>query len=120
MLYQFVDFEFEAVATFAQGPAPGNARHLEILDYAHSYYARNRVGPLFPNLARNVGASRDEIEGLFPNGIHSIYVWAGIPITTTATIAAVPTASIPSVNQTKTISTAPVATRSRRTRGIVR
>ena len=40
------------------------ARHLEILDYAHAYHAKNRVGPLFPNLARNVGASRDEIEGL--------------------------------------------------------
>jgi cysteine desulfurase len=60
------------------------ARHLEILDYAHSYYAENRVGPLFPNLVRNVGASRDEIEGLFPNGIHSVYVWVGIPIMTTA------------------------------------
>ena len=36
VLDQFIDLELEAVPTFAQVPAPGEARHLEVLPEIHA------------------------------------------------------------------------------------
>ncbi len=55
-------------------------RHLEILEYAYEYYKKNKVGPLFFNLKKNIGAEQKEVERLFPFGLNSIYSWIGIPI----------------------------------------
>lgn len=54
--------------------------HWKVLEYAHSYYEKNRVGPLFRNIEKNTSASRLELEKLFPYGLNSIYTWIGIPI----------------------------------------
>lgn len=58
-------------------------RHLLALDYAWHYYRKNSVGPLYQNIYKNTGVSREEITEMFPNGLASIYVWAGIPIQST-------------------------------------
>ncbi len=58
-------------------------RHEAILEYACQYYERNRVGPLYYNLKRHLGATREEINRLFPYGLNSVYSWVGIPIRTT-------------------------------------
>jgi cysteine desulfurase len=55
-------------------------RHYELLDYVHGFYEKHRVGPLFPNLKRHMGATKEEIETLFPNGLNSLYMWVGIRI----------------------------------------
>lgn len=55
-------------------------RHYELIEFAHRYYERNRVGPLLPNLRRHTGATQEELEAIFPYGLHSLYTWVGIPI----------------------------------------
>lgn len=54
--------------------------HFSVLEYAYEYYDRNRVGPLFPNIQRNTGATKERIETIFPRGLNSVYTWVGIPI----------------------------------------
>jgi len=56
--------------------------HMDILNYAHDYYEKNRVGPLYQNIKKNTGATKDKIEELFPHGLASVYAWIGIPIQT--------------------------------------
>lgn len=58
-------------------------KHMEILNYAHVYYEKNKVGPLFHNLKKHLGVTKEEINSLFPHGLSSIYTWVGIPIHTT-------------------------------------
>ncbi len=58
-------------------------RHMDILEFAHNYYEKNKVGPLFQNLKKTTGASKEEVESLFPHGLTSVYTWIGIPIHTT-------------------------------------
>lgn len=60
-----------------------SSQHLAVLDYAWNYYRERRVGPLYSNIGRNTGVVRDQIEGIFPNGLTSVYSWVGIPIQTT-------------------------------------
>lgn len=60
------------------------SQHLSVLEYAWNYYRERRVGPLYTNLSRNTGVSRDALEDLFPNGLTSVYTWVGIPIQTTS------------------------------------
>ena len=55
---------------------------MDILNYAHDYYEKNRVGPLYQNIKKNTGATKDKIEELFPHGLASVYAWIGIPIQT--------------------------------------
>ncbi|GAB6097422.1 cysteine desulfurase NifS [Desulfatiferula olefinivorans] len=55
-------------------------RHRAILEFAYTYYEKNRVGPLYTNIERNTGATRDDIDALFPHGLNSVYTWVGIPI----------------------------------------
>lgn len=59
------------------------ARHQQILDFAYEYYRKHRVGPLYKNIQKFTGATRGEMEGLFPNGLASIYTWVGIPVAST-------------------------------------
>lgn len=56
------------------------ARHHELLEFAHRYHEFHRVGPLLPNIRRHTGATQEELEALFPFGLHSLYTWVGIPI----------------------------------------
>jgi len=58
-------------------------RHWQILDYAQAYYEQHKVGPLYLNLNKHTGATRPEIDQLFPSGLNSIYSWVGIPIHST-------------------------------------
>lgn len=55
-------------------------KHKSILEFAYTYYEKHRVGPLYTNIERYTGASRQDIEQLFPHGLNSIYTWVGIPI----------------------------------------
>lgn len=55
-------------------------KHKDILEYAYTYYEKNRVGPLYTNIERNTGATREDLEVLFPHGLNSVYSWVGIPI----------------------------------------
>jgi len=55
-------------------------RHIELVEFAHRYHERHRVGPLLPNLRRHTGATQEELQALFPFGLHSLYTWVGIPI----------------------------------------
>jgi cysteine desulfurase len=55
-------------------------RHRLILEFAYDYYDKHRVGPLFSNIERYTGSTREEIEQLFPHGLNSVYTWVGIPI----------------------------------------
>lgn len=57
--------------------------HMAVLEYAWDYYRARRVGPLFGNIKRQTGMSRDDIGDLFPNGLSSVYTWVGIPIQST-------------------------------------
>ncbi len=57
--------------------------HLTVLAYAWEYYRERRVGPLYTNIGRNTGVTREVIEDIFPNGLTSVYTWVGIPIQTT-------------------------------------
>jgi len=54
--------------------------HYAVLGYTHAYYEKNRVGPLYGNIRRNTGVSKDDIERLFPSALNSLYTWVGIPI----------------------------------------
>jgi cysteine desulfurase len=55
-------------------------RHKAILEFAYSYYEKHRVGPLYANIERYTGATREDIEALFPHGLNSVFTWVGIPI----------------------------------------
>ena len=55
-------------------------KHKTILEFAYSYYEKHRVGPLYANIERYTGATREDIERFFPHGLNSIYTWVGIPI----------------------------------------
>lgn len=55
-------------------------RHEAILEYTWKYYEKNKVGPLHYNLKKQIGATKEEINQLFPQGIYSIFTWTGIPI----------------------------------------
>ena len=55
-------------------------RHYDLLAYVHGFHEAHRVGPLYPNLKRHRGASKEEISNLFPHGLNSLYMWVGIPI----------------------------------------
>lgn len=55
-------------------------KHRRILEFAYTYYEKHRVGPLYTNIERYTGATRNDIEVLFPHGLNSIYTWVGIPI----------------------------------------
>jgi cysteine desulfurase len=57
--------------------------HLTVLEYAWNYYRERRVGPLYTNIGRNTGVSREVVDDIFPNGLTSVYTWVGIPIQTT-------------------------------------
>lgn len=57
-------------------------KHKVILEYAYHYYEKNRVGPLYTNIEKFTGATREDIEQLFPHGLNSVYSWVGIPIHT--------------------------------------
>ncbi len=57
-------------------------KHMEILDFANNYYEKNRVGPLYQNIKKNTGATKEVIEHMFPHGLDSVYTWVGIPIQT--------------------------------------
>ncbi len=57
-------------------------KHMEILDYVSNYYEKNRVGPLYQNIKKNTGATKEVIGQLFPHGLDSVYTWVGIPIQT--------------------------------------
>jgi cysteine desulfurase len=56
------------------------SRHFEILEFAADYHQKHKIGPLYHILKKRLGAAREEIDLLFPNGLQSIYTWAGIPI----------------------------------------
>ncbi len=57
-----------------------NQTHYDILEFAYDYYQKNKVGPLYPNIKKFTGASKEEIDELFPHGLNSVYTWVGIPI----------------------------------------
>ena len=59
---------------------PLSGDHMRVLEYAWKYYRKNSVGPLFQNIKKQTGISRDQISALFPAGISSVYIWVGIPI----------------------------------------
>lgn len=61
-------------------------KHMEILEFVHYYYEKNRVGPLYQNIKKNTGATKEIIEQLFPHGLDSVYTWVGIPIQTARNI----------------------------------
>lgn len=54
--------------------------HMDVLEYAWNYYRQNSIGPLYHNIEKNTGVSRVEIDRIFPHGIASVHMWAGIPI----------------------------------------
>ncbi len=56
------------------------ARHYELIEFTHRYHERHRVGPLLPNLRRHTATTHEELESLFPFGLHSLYTWVGVPI----------------------------------------
>ncbi|MCB0171180.1 MAG: cysteine desulfurase [Anaerolineae bacterium] len=54
--------------------------HHRVLEYAYSFYENNRVGPLYQNIKRHTGVTKEAIVQLFPHGLNSVYTWVGIPI----------------------------------------
>ncbi|MCB0168363.1 MAG: aminotransferase class V-fold PLP-dependent enzyme [Anaerolineae bacterium] len=54
--------------------------HFQVLEYTYSFYEKNRVGPLYQNIKRHTGVTKEAIEQLFPHGLNSVYTWVGIPI----------------------------------------
>lgn len=58
-------------------------KHYEILEFAYEYYHQHKVGPLYQNIKKHTGATKDDIGKLFPHGLNSVYTWVGIPIQTT-------------------------------------
>lgn len=59
---------------------PLTEAHLSVLEYAWNYYRARSVGPLFSNIKKATGVTKDQIDGMFPAGISSLYTWVGIPI----------------------------------------
>jgi cysteine desulfurase len=59
---------------------PLSDERLRVLEFAWNYYRRNSVGPLFQNIKKHTGVTRDRLSSLFPAGISSVYTWVGIPI----------------------------------------
>ena len=57
-------------------------KHMQILEFTYSYYEKNRVGPLYQNIKKNTGATKEDIDQLFPHGLTSVYTWVDIPIQT--------------------------------------
>ncbi len=55
-------------------------QHYAVLEYVYQYYQKNRVGPLYKNIKKNLGLTRKDIDTLFPHGLQSIYVWTGLPV----------------------------------------
>jgi cysteine desulfurase len=53
---------------------------MRVLEYAWNYYRKNSVGPMFQNIKKHTGVTRDQVSSLFPAGISSVYTWVGIPI----------------------------------------
>ncbi|CAK0763024.1 cysteine desulfurase [Gammaproteobacteria bacterium] len=68
--------------------------HWRVLEYAHTYYARNQVGPLYRNIERYTGVTQDTVERMFPHGLQSVYHWVDIPIQITHEIPCKPIANI--------------------------
>ncbi|MFH2059675.1 MAG: cysteine desulfurase family protein [Pseudomonadota bacterium] len=54
--------------------------HLRVLEFAFNYYEKNKVGPLYKNIERYTGVTKQDINDLFPHGLSSVYTWIGIPI----------------------------------------
>jgi len=54
--------------------------HKRILEFVYLYYEKHRVGPMYRNIERYTGATKEDLERLFPNGLNSVYTWVGIPI----------------------------------------
>ena len=69
-------------------------RHKQILEFVYLYYEKHRVGPMYRNIERYTGATREDLESLFPNGLNSVYTWVGIPIQSTNDLCK-PIANIP-------------------------
>ncbi len=55
-------------------------QHFAVLDYAQMYYEQHKVGPLYQNIKKSTGVTREEIDRMFPHGLNSVYTWVGIPI----------------------------------------
>ena len=58
-------------------------KHHRILEFAYDYYHKNKVGPLYQNLQKHTGTTKQEIAELFPHGLRSLYTWVDIPIYST-------------------------------------
>lgn len=71
-----------------------NELHWRVLEYAHAYYVRNRVGPLYRNIERHTGVPRVTIDEIFPYGLQSIYRWVDIPIQITDQVPCKPVANV--------------------------
>ncbi|MBA4394008.1 MAG: hypothetical protein C0407_10690, partial [Desulfobacca sp.] len=54
--------------------------HFRILKFAYDYFGKHQIGPLYRNFEKQVGVNKKAVESLFPNGLHSIYAWVGIPV----------------------------------------
>ncbi len=59
-----------------------SAEHLRVLEYADKFYQKHHVGPMYHTLHTQIGTSRADLMKLFPNGLHSVYAWIGIPVHT--------------------------------------
>ena len=68
--------------------------HWQVLEYASDYYARHRVGPLYRNLDRQAGISRETLDRIFPHGLQSVYGWVGSPVQAANEIPCKPVANI--------------------------
>ena len=55
-------------------------RHMSVLEYAWRYYRKHSVGPLYQNIRRHTGVTKEELAEIFPNGLNSVFTWIGIPI----------------------------------------
>lgn len=55
-------------------------QHMDVLEYAWRYYRKNSVGPLYQNIRRHTGITRQQLARLFPHGLNSVFTWIGIPI----------------------------------------
>jgi cysteine desulfurase len=53
---------------------------MAVLEYAWTYYRSRSVGPLFNNIQKATGVTKDDLGRMFPAGISSLYTWVGIPI----------------------------------------
>lgn len=55
-------------------------KHWKVLQYAYTYHAQKKVGPLYSSIYKNTDITQAEVERLFPKGLHSVYTWIGIPV----------------------------------------